>query len=62
MIAGKIPKDLVIKDDFTKYHPVFAGDLYKVIIETLTNPSHQGKTYSVNGKDDLTINQILGLI
>ena len=40
LISEKIPKSLVIPGDYTKYHPVYAGDLFNVIKETLNNKVH----------------------
>ena len=62
LLSGKVPAGLVQKDDFTKYHPVFAGDLFKVIQETLNSNAHQGQAYHVNGSDNVTINQLLAFI
>jgi hypothetical protein len=63
VVAGKIPKELGDETDHTKYSPVHYEDIFNTVKAVHKDySSHKGRTYHVNGKEELTLNEITTLI
>ncbi len=62
VIAGRVPKAFMTAADSTKYHPVHMSDLYTAVEDAMTNEDLEGKSFSVNGGEDLRLTHMVEML